>query len=1212
MKHYNDILIRNIDASYLYWKIKDDEVIAEYESKKKELANTEEKNPELQNRVETLSKQIFSFKSEIELPNKDNSYMYSGTLTDSLMSRKIRRMVKNKDGAIRSVKSNPTVPGTDYTDIIINLKFKSDVVIQTDEYEQIYNPDTGDIEKLDTKKNKTLISKNRLRQMAYRDGVTINGVHYVNFQRTSSKARTGNCLFIDETYFAEMEEWQTMGIPFREIFKEDDKVDIVSTRSYEALTSSSIIGTLDIDPYSILLIDETDGTYTMPCNVVTLNEETKRLQVEKQDYEKHIDLWDGQSLADESIFNSGKYFNRKDGKEHTYEGKGFLLLRNHFFKSAIFNTKLQEYYSEKFKGVDNPKLTDRFGESFNPQDVKLVTTKNSVKILKFADIVAKYMVADDEKETLKELESKRQGFIDERSKIKNRVSSANRNYTILLHNRPSTLEEIKQAEDELKAAEQKKDDKEIIKAKKNLTKIKNRRYATPEELRDALNEITLAESDQNRLHEIEAEIKECNKPIKFEQEKLTWHWYREQLKKNQDKFGVCKYEKMSKFGDRQQLWYQVLGSLNLNEEQLWKIVEPQVHEINLMKKYPAFLKNSLNTKASDKDNIGARMMKELLQINEDITKTKWYTDFRRSYISSVLDRLYEGKVQLNNSDFCTLVANPFEMLRASTGERIDTSILSDFQCYCSRYTDGEELYGFRSPHIAIGENAILTNTYREEWKWFNFSDRILVINLFGKGAFLSDIWQGCDTDSDVAYIGNDPVILTATKETVDSGKYLIPINGLSPENDPKNYTDEEMATIDGKLANDFIGKICNLARDLQCFYWHLYNVGTEENKKMYLSQIYDDICILAVASNIAIDSAKRRYEGINLETEIRKIKKRPYLQAKGAVLRNDGTLLIIEKRYKKTLSAEKVEKYQEHVQLRNNATTQEEIDECTKTINKILMKEDTHIVRPNFTKGLKSKPKKKKRHFGNEAEMELYRQKQILASQEHRELEEKIYLPLDCTMDRLATVIRDHLNRADRTKFITFVDVLQRISKGTKADYNRIEAIKKIGIEGNNELNRIYSKYADGSITYDEMYERRQNTIQNILNKIRYSDMDRLIERKITTWDIQKLIRDVYDIHPRKDKHGRFVRKEDTGKIVMDDKRDKRLIGDKKKQCVGQKLLQWIYEVYPEEFMATIRQNKSEVTYLEEVTSGSESSDDDTEIHELYGKSYKIKTKKIQ
>lgn len=1179
----NDILIRNIDASYLYWKIKDDGAIAEYESKKKELSS--EDNQEVQDRVQELSKQILSFKKDIKLPEKDNRYLYSGTLTDSLMTRKLRQVVNNKDGAIRSVKTDSTASETDYTDIIINLKFKSDVMIQTDEYKKKYNSNTGQIEQLLEKKNKCLIGRKRLRKIAYRDGVTINGVHYVNFQRTSSKARTGNDLFIDENYFADMEEWQTMGIPFREIFKEDDKVDIVSTRSYEALTSSSIIGTLDIDPYSILLIDEADGTYTMPCNVVTLNKETKRLQVSKQDYEKHIDLWDGQSLADESIFNTGKYFNRKDGKEHTYEEKGFLLLRNHFFKSAIFNTKLQKYYSEKFKGVDDPVVKDRFGELFKPQDVKLVTTKNSVKILKFADIVATYMIANDKKEKLKELESERQGFIDERSKIGNRVSTAKRKLTILTKDANAAVDDIQVAQ----------------------------------------NELDLALADQSRLPEIEAEIKKCNKSIKFEQEKLTWKWYREQLKKNQDQFGVCKYEKVSKFGERQQLWYQVLGSLNLNEEQLWQIVEPQVHEINLIRKYPAFLKHSLNTKAADTDNIGSRMMKEILQINEDITRTTWYTNFRRSYINSILDRLYEGKVQLNNSDFCTLVANPYEMLRASTGESIDTSILSDFQCYCSRYADGEELYGFRSPHIAIGENAILTNTDRKEWKWFNFTDRILVINLFGKGAFLSDIWQGCDTDSDVAYIGNDPVVLEATKSTVESGKYLIPINGLSPENDPQNYTDEKMAEIDGKLANDLIGKICNLARDLQCFYWHLYNTGTEENKKKYLPQIYDDICILAVASNIAIDSAKRRYRGVQLESELNSIKSRPYLQAKGVVLQNDGTLVVTERRYKKSLSEDVIKQYEDDLAKREMATTQKEIDEITEDIDKLLMKDDPHMIRPNFTKGLKSKPKRKKTKFANKMEEDLYRQKQILAAQERKEMEEKIYIPLECTMDKLAKVIKEHLERADRTKMITFTQILNPIPKGTKADYNRIEAIKKIAIEWNNKLNQVYAKYSSGSLSHDEMWEQRQNLIQNALVSIKYSDVDNQIERKITTWDIQKLIRDVYDIHPRKDKHGKFV-KDEQGNVIMDDKRDKRLIGDRKKQCVGQKLLQWVYEVYPKEFMAVIRQNKGTVTELEEVTPENETSSktsinslkdlnkwlDDGEIYELYGKKYRIKTKSKQ
>ena len=95
----NDILIRNMDASYLYWKIKDDGAIAEYENKKKELSSTD--NQEVQDRVQELSKQIFSFGTDIKLPEKDNRYLYSGTLTDSLMTRKLRQVVNNKDGAIR-------------------------------------------------------------------------------------------------------------------------------------------------------------------------------------------------------------------------------------------------------------------------------------------------------------------------------------------------------------------------------------------------------------------------------------------------------------------------------------------------------------------------------------------------------------------------------------------------------------------------------------------------------------------------------------------------------------------------------------------------------------------------------------------------------------------------------------------------------------------------------------------------------------------------------------------------------------------------------------------------------------------------------------------------------------------------------------------------------------------------------------------------------
>ena len=79
-------------------------------------------------------------------------------------------------------------------------------------------------------------------------------------------------------------------------------------------------------------------------------------------------------------------------------------MRNHFFKTAVFNTNLQEYYKKRFKGVENPIIKDTFGNPFDPKKVLMVTTRNSVKIFKFADIICEYMIDDDKKAHLKELE----------------------------------------------------------------------------------------------------------------------------------------------------------------------------------------------------------------------------------------------------------------------------------------------------------------------------------------------------------------------------------------------------------------------------------------------------------------------------------------------------------------------------------------------------------------------------------------------------------------------------------------------------------------------------------------------------------------------------------------------------------------------------------------------------------------------------------------
>jgi len=657
------------------------------------------------------------------------------------------------------------------------------------------------------------------------------------------------------------------------------------------------------------------------------------------------------------------------------------------------------------------------------------------------------------------------------------------------------------------------------------------------------------------------------KDIKFEQQRLTWDWFRKKIK--DEKFGVCKTEHKSKFFDKQQLWYQVLTSLNFNKNELWELVKSQIEEINLMKKYPAFFKRHLDMSATDKASDS--MMLALLECNEkNITRTKWYTNYRHSKIQRMIKKLLAGKIQIKNSDFCVLFGNPFEMLRASCGDTIQSSIINDFECYCSRYQDGEELYGMRSPHICTGNNALLKNTYRDEWKWFNLTDNIIVVNFFDRGAFLAPKWNGCDVDSDTAFIGNNSIILKKVKAVQD---YMIPINCVPQKSKLYEFTNENLAKVDGQLCNDMIGKICNLARDLSSFYFHLYNTSTDRNKQKYLPVIYDDICLLEVLSNIAIDSAKRQYD-CNIEAEIKKIKHRPYMTSQGAVIQND-TIVFKETRYKKSLSESQIADYEDCLKDREKATTKEELDAINKKIDKILKTEDVYMIRPDFTKDLKSQPKKKKRKkYENEEQRELHRQKQKAYALEQKALKEKVYRKLQSPMDLLKEVVYEHLERSPRTDYILwFTDILAPIPKGAKADYYRIEKIKEVCIEAKKKMDYKQSEYEMGRICFDEMWEEKKNIQSDVINDLK--------SRKVTALEINKLIRDVYNEHPEQNKHGRVIRLK-NGKPKMTDARDQNLVNSES----GGWMLQWMYAAHRDEFLKAVKQNKGEVSYVRKYEPG--------------------------
>lgn len=1168
------ILIRNMDASFLYWQIKNDKKIQEYEEKRKKLAeakkNKDDKSiKKLNKELEPLSHEVFSFKDKdgknknIKLDWKDNRYRYTGTLADSLMSRKLRQVAKDRgdEKAIRDIGDSQ------YTDLIINLKFKNDIRIPDDTPRETIDKDTREIKEDTKKRMKRFITRKKLREMAYRDGITINGIHYVNFQRSSSKARTGNVLFIDDRYFDEMEQWQNMDIPFRHIVRSEDRknpnpfeeTDLVSTRSYSSLTSSAIIGTLNIDPYSILLIDDVAGKGEMECNVVrNVSEDGKsHLVIEEENYEQSTDLWDGQSLLDESVFAT------------SYKNKGFLLLRNHFLKSAAFNTKLQDYFREHFSDCDESEkiVKDRFGNEFLAKDILMVTTKNSCKIFKFADIVCEYMILNDEKAKLRELEKNLKDLIDKQRKYKQAVINAKRNLTVK--------------------------EKELCEGKATLPNVQQAKN----NLRDAIN------IENENCVTLDVEIKERRKEIKFEQERLTWNWYRRYLKEHEEVFGVCKYEKSSKFGDFQQLWYQILVSLDLSKDDLWEIVRPQIEEVNLMKKHVAFFKHGIAMRTDE--NTNNSIMLRLLEINDDISRTQWYKNYRRSQIQMILNRLYEGKVQIPNSDFCVLFGNPYEMLRASCGDKIESSIMDNWECYCKRYGN-EELYGFRSPHICQGNCAVLQNKYHDEYKWFNLTDNIICVNFWNQGAFLSPRWNGCDTDADTAYIGNFPLILEKTKE---SSNQLIPINGLEPEAKLMEYTNENMAKVDGQLCNDSIGKICNYARDLQCFYWHLKRNGLPEKQEKYLQMIYDDLCILEVLSNIAIDSAKRRY-GVNIASELKEIKNRPYIVEEGAII-HDTAILFEHQRYKNSFSKNDIEEYRGLCEKKEKSHDPEEIEQYNKDIDKLLKAVDKLYIRPKWTGNVKSKSKQRRTKICNSEEMKA---QQAAYREEQKILKEKIYHKLENPMDLLAEIIGEKVVRCDNTKTLPIIEILDRNkTKGQKADYHRVNEIKKICLKWKGKLDKVQNDFDAKKISFDEMYDEKQKIQAEIIQDIKYMDHTRTKQRSITVKDIQKLICMAYDEHPKKDKHGKIVYDED-GKKVIDDKRDIKI------KKFGANFLQWVYMAFPDVFLSAIKQNKGKCSYIKKIESMTSDTSKVTEVksfkdlplllpdevYELYGEKYII------
>ena len=221
--------------------------------------------------------------------------------------------------------------------------------------------------------------RNDIRKIFYTEGVNITyhthnkkggiikseTIHYKMLYRTPGKAKKGSCMFINEKLYDIARDFLYMGIQLPK-----NNSPIVEMGAYSSLITSSIVGTVQINPKHILVMKDVDSFFKTNVISVETDEDKHCKAVSVKDYELKNTLFDGQALIDSSIFPDW--------------GNGYILLRHHLCKMAAFSANIQLFFKDYYKDkYDTATITDMFGVEHYVKDIQLITTDNAMKWLKF-------------------------------------------------------------------------------------------------------------------------------------------------------------------------------------------------------------------------------------------------------------------------------------------------------------------------------------------------------------------------------------------------------------------------------------------------------------------------------------------------------------------------------------------------------------------------------------------------------------------------------------------------------------------------------------------------------------------------------------------------------------------------------------------------------------------------------------------------------------
>ena len=178
-------------------------------------------------------------------------------------------------------------------------------------------------------------------------------------------------MFVQNNFQNKYRDYLTMGLWDK---LPEEQAKIVELSAYAPLITATAIDFIKIPIDSIFVVRDVEVESNRPTCTVRYGGGKCYVDHDESEKAKNT-LWDGMGLADDSIFPEGM--------------NGFMYCRSHFFKSCLFRGNIQQWFRDYYGAeYETAIVTDMFGRKMMVKDIKVVVTDNSLKWLKFKDIMS--------------------------------------------------------------------------------------------------------------------------------------------------------------------------------------------------------------------------------------------------------------------------------------------------------------------------------------------------------------------------------------------------------------------------------------------------------------------------------------------------------------------------------------------------------------------------------------------------------------------------------------------------------------------------------------------------------------------------------------------------------------------------------------------------------------------------------------------------------